>query len=131
MSSKSKRTLRSPKLATVTTTLLLTGSPVLHGAEFLSSAERLNGAKTLEAITSTFSKVSESLVTIGYVSRGEGPIAVGIAVSEAAEHNIASVGATVAVDVLEEQQFGVLPDINASICQFNARGDVQAIGEDG
>ncbi len=48
----------------------------------LAKAERLNGSKTLEAVTGVFDTVKESLVTIGFVSRSEEPIAVGVTVSE-------------------------------------------------
>ena len=62
--------------------VLLLSPGLASAAEYLSSAERLNGTKTLEALTSVYAKVQGSLVSIGFVSKSDAPIAVGVVVSD-------------------------------------------------
>ena len=61
--------------------ILLCSFGKLSAEDYLSSADRMNGSKTLGALRGMFDGVRNSLVTIGYNSKSERPFAVGVAVS--------------------------------------------------
>src|SRR5687768_4445330 len=54
-----------------------------------------------------------------------------VASAEAAQHHFTFVGFAIAIGVLEEEQFGTVPDVSAVFDDFEAGRNHKAAGEDG